>query len=160
MIILYAITALAVTISFIVDQQKTKKAFISGFKKLWMVTPQFTSILVVISIVLYFVPHDMIIRYLGNNNSYSGMIIASIFGSITVMPGPIVYPLCGILVSKGVSYSVIAAFSSSLMMVGILTYPVEKSFFGKKFAILRNIVSLIIALIIALIFKLVTGTLI
>ena len=89
-----------------------------------------------------------------------GVIIASIIGSVTVMPGPIAYPLCGILLEKGVSYSVIAAFSSSLMLVGFLTFPVEKSYFGKKFTILRNVFSLIIAIILALIFSLVDGWLI
>ena len=124
-----------------------------------MITPPFMSILIMLSIVLYFVPNELIVDYLGDSNSYSGVFIASIIGAITVMPGPIVYPLCGIMVSKGVSYGVIAAFSSSLMMVGIVTFPIEKSYFGFKFTLLRNIISLFIALVIAVVFSLVDGRL-
>ncbi len=157
---LYILTGVAVIISLIADRQKTKKAFIVGSKKLWMITPPFVSVLVSVSIVLHLVPHDMIVEYLGGSDSYFGVVVASIIGSIAVMPGPIVYPLCRILLDKGVSYSVIAAFSSSLMMVGILSFPVERAYFGKKFALLRNIVSLFIAFVIALIFSLVSGRLI
>jgi hypothetical protein len=43
------------------------------------------------------------------------------------------------------------------MMVGIMTFPVESTYFGKKFAILRNAISIIIAFIIALVFSLLSG---
>jgi len=160
MYFLYILTIVAVLVSFAANRQKTKKAFIIGAKKLWMITPPFVSILVSVSVVLYLVPNDMIVEYLGGSNSYFGVAVAVIIGSITVMPGPIVYPLCGILIGKGVSYSVIAAFSSSLMMVGVLTFPVEQAYFGKKCALLRNSISLVMALIIALVFSLISGKLV
>ncbi len=159
MYILYALTAAAIIISFLLDRKKTKKALMVGLKKLWKITPTFTLVLVSVAIVLYFVPDNMIVEYLGNSSSYFGVITASMIGSIAVMPGPIVYPLCKILLEKGVSYTVIAAFSSSLMMVGILTFPIESAYFGKKFAVIRNIASLFTSLIIALVFSLVSGIL-
>jgi len=66
------------------------------------------------------------------------------------MPGFIAFPLCGILLKKGVLYSVLSAFSTTLMMVGVLTYPIEKEYFGVRLTILRNIMSLFIALVVAL----------
>ncbi len=56
--------------------------------------------LILVSIILYLVPDKMIITYLGNKNKYLGIILASIFGSITLIPGFIAYPLCGILLKK------------------------------------------------------------
>jgi len=153
---IYILAIVSVIISFLVDRKKTKKAFIVGAKKLWKITPPFVTIIVAISIVLYLLPNDMIVKYLGGSKSYSAIFTALIIGAVTVMPGPIVYPLCGILVDEGVSYSVIAAFSTSLMMVGVMSYPVESTYFGKKFAILRNIVSLVVAFCVALIFLLVS----
>ncbi len=44
---------------------------------------------------------------------------------------------------------VLSAFSTTLMMVGILTYPIEKEYFGIRVTIIRNIVSFFIALIVA-----------
>jgi len=46
-----------------------------------------------------------------------------------------------------------------LMMVGILTYPVEKEYFGVKVTIVRNVISFGIALIIALIIGICFGEL-
>ena len=160
MYLLYLITLVATVVSFIINRKKTKKAVITGAKKLWNITPPFISILVAISIILYLVPNDMIVQHLGGSDSYLGVIIASLIGSVTVMPGPIAYPLCGILLDNGISYSVVAAFSSSLMLVGVITFPLEKAYFGTKIAILRNLISFFIALIIAFVFSLVSGRLI
>lgn len=154
---IYILTISLVIISFIINPKKTKKAFRIGAKKLWKITPSFVSIIVVISIVLYLLPNNTIVKYLGDAKSYLAIFTALTIGSITIMPGPIVYPLCSILVDNGVSYSVIAAFSTSLMMVGIMTFPVESAYFGKKFAVLRNAISIIISFLVALVFSLVGG---
>ena len=45
---------------------------------------------------------------------------------------------------------VLAAFSTTLMMVGVLTYPIESRYFGAKVTILRNLVSLFIAAAVAI----------
>ena len=66
------------------------------------------------------------------------------------MPGFIAFPLSGILLNKGVSYMVLSAFTTTLMMVGILTYPIEKEYFGVKVTIIRNIISFFIALAVAI----------
>ena len=107
--------------------------------------------LILVSIVLFFVPDKMIVKYLGNDDKFVGLIISSLFGSLTLMPGFIAYPLCGILLKKGVTYMVLSAFSTTLMMVGILTYPIEKAYFGTKVTILRNAISYFIAFIVAII---------
>ncbi len=36
---------------------------------------------------------------------------------------------------------VLAAFTTTLMMVGVMTYPVEKEYFGAKVTIIRNLIS-------------------
>ncbi len=55
----------------------------------------------------------------------------------------------GASLKKGVIYMVLSAFTTTLMMVGIITYPIEKAYFGTKVTIIRNIISLFIALIVA-----------
>ena len=81
---------------------------------------------------------------------YLGVLIASLIGSITMMPGFIAFPLGGILKQNGVLFMIISAFTTSLMMVGILTFPIEKKYFGTKVAILRNTVSFLIAIIVSI----------
>lgn len=150
MIYLYGLTSILFIASFLSDKQKTIKALKIAWKKLNKILPSFIKMLILVSIMLYLLPDKTIAKYLGDNNIFLGTIIGSALGSITMMPGFIAFPLSGILLNKGVSYMVIAAFSTTLMMVGILTFPIEKEYFGTKLTIIRNIVSYFIALIIAL----------
>jgi len=147
---LYFVTGLALLISFIIDKKKTLTAIKISYKKFINIIPAFLTMLILVSIVLFFVPDKMISDYLGNNNKFIGVTLASFFGSITLMPGFIAFPLCGILLKKGVSYMVLSAFTTTLMMVGVLTFPVEKEYFGVKVTIIRNVISFFIALIVAL----------
>ncbi len=145
----YLFTLSAVLISFFLDRNKTFKALKISWKKFSVILPAFSIMLILVSITLYLIPDSMIVRFLGNNNKTAGTIIASLFGSITLMPGFIAYPLCGILLKKGVSYMVLAAFSTTLMMVGFVTFPIEKAYFGTKVTIMRNCLSFLIALVVA-----------
>jgi uncharacterized membrane protein YraQ (UPF0718 family) len=144
------LTILALLISVFKNVEKTSKAIKIALKRFINILPAFLSMLILVSIILFLVPDKVILTYLGNNNKFIGIILASFFGSVTLMPGFIAYPLCGILLNKGVSYMVLSAFSTTLMMVGILTYPIEKEYFGTKVTIIRNLFSFFIAVIVAL----------
>lgn len=147
---LYMLTILALLISVVKNVEKTSKAIKIALKRFINILPAFLSMLILVSIILFLVPDKVILTYLGNNNKFIGIILASFFGSVTLMPGFIAYPLCGILLKKGVTYMVLSAFSTTLMMVGILTYPIEKEYFGTKVTIIRNLFSFFIAVIVAL----------
>lgn len=149
MYFLYGVTALALLISSIKDYRKTIRAIRIAVKKLVNILPAFLSMLILVSIVLFLVPDEAISYYLGSDNKFAGVAFASFFGSITLMPGFIAFPLCGILLKKGLPYMVLSAFTTTLMMVGVLTYPIEKEYFGVKVTIIRNTISLLIALIVA-----------
>ena len=146
---LYIATGLAVLISLIADSERTLKAFKMAVKKFVTVLPAFLGMLILVSIVLFLIPDRVISQYLGSSNIFTGVLFASFLGSITLMPGFIAFPLCGILLKKGVIYMVLSAFTTTLMMVGIITYPIEKAYLGTKVTIIRNIISLFIALIVA-----------
>ena len=94
---------------------------------------------------------------LGGSGQLKGLFIALVFGSVTIMPGFVAFPLCGILLKKGVSYGVLAAFTNSLMLVGIVTFPVEKAYLGTKTTIIRNLIyfllSLFVAILIGIVYK-------
>lgn len=150
MIALYIVAVIAIIISFIVDKGKTVKGLKMGMKKFLNILPNYLMILIIIAFVLL-ISEEFIIDYLTQNTVLIGMISALIIGSITMMPGFIAYPLAGILVDKGVPYMVVAAFVSSLMLVGVVTYPVEKEYMGVKATIYRNIGAFFVAGMIAII---------
>ena len=147
---LYIIAGLAIIVSYIADREKTHKAIKVAAKRFVNILPAFLTMIILVSVVLFLIPDEVISDYLGSSNKFVGVLLASFFGSITLMPGFIAFPLCGILLQKGVAYTVLAAFTTTLMMVGILTAPVEKEYFGIKVTIIRNTISLFIALIVAM----------
>jgi len=137
--------------SLIASREKTLKALKISYKRFINILPAFLIMLILVSVVLFLVPDDVISNYLGVENKFTGVLLASFLGSITLMPGFIVFPLAGILLKKGVVYMVLSAFTTTLMMVGVLTYPIEKQYFGVKVTIMRNAISLLIALVIAVV---------
>ncbi len=151
MIFIYVITSFAVLASLIADRGKTVKSLQVAGKKMFKIAPAFLTMTILVSIVLYLVPDETISRYLGQENIVLGLLIAYALGSISLMPGFIAFPLCGILLEKGVLYMILSGFSTTLMMVGILTFPVERAYLGTKVAILRNLIYLVVAVVVTII---------
>ena len=147
---LYLATALAVFLSLLGSREKTIAGMKVALKKLRNILPAFLTMLISVSIVLFLIPDRVILHYLGNSDRFVSLVLASFFGSVTIMPGFIAFPLSGILLKKGVSYMVLSGFTTTLMMEGILTYPIESKYFGAKVTVIRNAISFLTALIVAL----------
>ncbi len=143
------ITIGSLIVSFIFDSAKTKLALKKSFKKLQKLVPAFFTMLILIAIVLYLFSDEQLQVLFNNKSIEYSMILALVTGSIAFLPGFIAFPLCGVLLSKGVSYMVLSAFTTSLMMVGIVTFPLERAFLGTGLTILRNLFSLLIAVVVA-----------
>lgn len=150
MTILLIIAGLSLILSFLKDRKKTWIGIKKGLKMFLNIVPVFIVVLILVSVVLFLLPNDIIIKYLGNEAGFSGYFFAGIIGSVALIPGFIAYPLAGLLVKTGVSYPVIAVFITTLMMVGILTIPIEIKYFGFKTSLLRNILFFLGALLIGI----------
>ncbi len=148
---LWLLAGLAVLLSCIANPAKTGRALKIAAKKFAKILPAFAAMLALISVVLYLVPDQAITKYLGGENHTATLLTASALGSVALMPGFIVFPLCGVLLAKGVQYMALSAFSTTLMMVGVLSYPVERKYFGAKVTVIRNALSFAIAILIALV---------
>ena len=146
---LWIITGVALIVSFISSRQKTIQALRVALKRFSGIASRFVIMIILVSIVLYFVSDEMISHYLGQDNKYLAVGIASLIGSITFMPGFIAFPLARLLLTHGVLYMVLAAFTTTIMMVGMVTYPIEKAYLGTKMTVLRNLIGLLIALAVA-----------
>lgn len=142
------ITAAMVLISLMADRTKTWQGIKKGFIQFLKVLPTLLSVIIIVSIVLYFVSDEMLMKYLGNSAGWQAHTAAAIIGSVSLLPGFIAYPLAGILVKSGVGYGVIAVFITTLMMVGILTIPIEAKYFGMRITLVRNLLSLAGAIIV------------
>jgi uncharacterized membrane protein YraQ (UPF0718 family) len=157
MVILYAATAAALAASLAASPRKTQAALRLAVTRLARILPAFLVMLVLLAVALTLVPQDVIRRLLGRESGAVGVAIAALIGSVTLMPGFIAFPLSGALLKQGVPYMVLAAFTTTLMMVGVLTYPLERQYFGRNVTLARNAASLLIALIVAFVMGLVFG---
>ncbi|PUU95162.1 hypothetical protein [Halanaerobium sp.] len=147
---IYYFTAALTAILFIIDREKTIRCLKIGLKKIRKNSPVFLNMIILVAFSLYFVSDELILKFLGDGSGAVGVALAGGLGSLAFMPGFVAFPLAGILLEKGVSYTVIAAFTTTLMMVGLVTYPVEKDFFGLKITVIRNLISLVMAIIVSI----------
>ena len=149
--ILLNLTIVLLLISFFSDRKKTIAGIKRGFKMFLGILPTMLNVLIIVSIFLFLVPKETLIKLLGKGSGITGVMIAAILGSISLIPGFIAFPLAAILLKNGAAYNIVAVFITTLMMVGILTLPIEIKYFGVRVSILRNALSFIGALIIGLI---------
>ncbi|MCF8009336.1 MAG: permease [Halanaerobiales bacterium] len=132
------------------DIKKAKKALVRAFIKAVNILPMLLVIIVMIGLIFGFIPPDLIKSYLGSDNNIIQIVLASLFGALTMIPSLVALPLAGSLIEAGASYTPVAAFITTLTMVGFVTLPIELKELGKKVTVLRNVFAFIFAVIIAL----------
>lgn len=150
-IILYSLAIILLAASYLKDKSKTKKALKKAWKSFENILPELLVIMLLIGVLLAVVDHDLISSLLGESSGWFGVILASIIGAITLIPGFVAFPTAALLLKGGAGYMQIAAFVSTLMMVGIVTLPVEVKYFGKKISYTRNVLAFMFSFIVAIV---------
>lgn len=125
-------------ISYAKDKEKTKKSLMKAWKSIEKMLPQLVGILLLVGVMMALVDPDTISTFIGSSSGWWGVLLAAIVGSVTLIPGFIAFPTAALLLQGGAGYMQVGAFVSSLMMVGVITLPLEIKFFGRKVAISRN----------------------
>ena len=150
-IILYILTIILLIISFIKDKSKTKEAIILGLKSFENILPQFLCIIISVGILLSFFTTDTISKILGNSSGFWGIILADIIGAIAMMPTFVAFSLGNTLLLNGAGYSQVGALVSSLVLIGLMTFPLEAKYIGKRAALLRNLIAFLFSIIVGII---------
>lgn len=136
--------------SFAKDKQRTKQALQMALRMGKGMLASILSVIFAIGLILTLLPPSEIARLAGNQSVLLATFTAALFGTITLVPAFIAFPLVGTLVGAGVSVIPSVAFLTTLTMVGVVTFPLEKRSFGTKFTAVRNSLSFVFAIIIAL----------
>ncbi len=137
----------------IVSLKKSRKKTFEAMKKSKMMMGsmigEIIAIIFLIGLVLTFIPPETIESVLGSENTVLAVIIAALAGSVTLIPAFVAFPLVGSFIDIGASIVPAVAFLTTLTMVGIVTFPLEKKEFGLKFTLTRNLLSFGAAIVIA-----------
>lgn len=150
-IAIWAGTLVFLLISLIKDKRKTKKALKMALGMGRGMVVSILSIIFAIGLILTIFPPQEIARFVSGQSVLAATVVAALFGTITLVPAFIAFPLVGTLVGAGVSVVPAVAFLTTLTMVGVVTFPLEKKEFGVKFTAVRNGLSFVFAIIIALV---------
>lgn len=141
-LILYGIAAVLFALSFLRDRRKTAAAALKGLKSVLGILPQLLAVVMIIALVLALFDPETISRFIGEKSGIPGTLAALAVGAVTLIPGFVAFPAAGELLRNGAGTLQIAAFVSSLMMVGVVTLPMEIAVFGRRSAVARNVLAL------------------
>lgn len=148
---LWLITVIILITSFIKNKQTTKDALKKAFLLGRGMALSILSIVFVIGLILSLLPPEQIATTIENHNSILATIVSALFGTITLIPAFVAFPLIRTLLNAGVDVMPSVAFLTTLTMVGVVTFNLEKKTFGLKFSLIRNSLSFVFAILIALI---------
>lgn len=154
---IYLIAIIFLIISFIKSRQKTKKALIKAWNSFKNILPLLLGVILLVGLILSILDTELISRIIGKESGVLGVLLASVVGSVTLIPGFIAFPTAALLLEGGAGYIQIAAFVQTLMMVGIVTLPMEIKYFNKKVAIIRNVLSFILSIGVAYLIGFILG---
>jgi len=128
-----------------IDLNKSFFQTLKGFKEFM---PIMLGTILFISLFIVIIPESFYRKIFGLNE-FINVMVGSIFGSVAVGSPITSYIIGGELLSQGVSLFVAIAFILAWVTVGIIQLPAESLMLGKKFAIVRNLLSFASAIIIA-----------
>lgn len=148
--ILYGLAIVLVIISAAKSKEKTLRALKKSWKSFEAMMPQLMAIIMIIGLTLSWLNPELISRVIGGESGLVGMIIAGAIGSVTLIPAFVAFPLASALLDAGAGTMQIVAFISTLMMVGVVTLPVEMRTFGKKITFTRNIMAFGLSFVVAI----------
>lgn len=149
-LVLWGIAASAFGASLWKDRRRTIESVRMARALMKGMVGQIVGILFLIGLIQTFVPPEVIRSLLGGSDQVAATVASAFAGSITLIPAFVAFPLVGSFVDAGASIVPAVAFLTTLTMVGVVTFPLERETFGTKFAAVRNGASFVFALLIAL----------
>lgn len=156
-VIFYGLAAGGILWSYSKDKQKTRQSLKKAWKAFDNILPAFALILLLIGVAMAVISPATVNELLGANSGAGGLFVAAALGSITLIPGFIAFPLAKAVLEMGAGVMQVAVFISTLMMVGVVTAPMEIQFFSRKAMLLRNGLGVLFSFLVAFVIGKVVG---
>jgi len=141
-----------------VEPSRWKRAFRGLLNNIKMSVPILFGVLLLIGLLNTLVPEEFFSRIFTGNKLLDPL-IGAVFGSIAAGNPLTSYLIGGELLKSGISLVAVLAFIVSWVTVGTVQLPAESLMLGRKFALLRNGISLLMAIVIAILAVLISGIL-
>jgi uncharacterized membrane protein len=141
-IIFYALALILLVTSLIKSKEKTLKALLKAWRAFENILPQFLFVLPLVGFMLALLSPTQISALIGDESGFLGLSASILIGSITLIPGFVAFPTAALLLQNGAGYMQMGGFISSLMMVGIVTLPIDLSISARKLRYLGTLLPL------------------
>jgi uncharacterized membrane protein YraQ (UPF0718 family) len=148
-ITIYGLVIVGLIVSLVKSREKTIKALRIAGKAFSKSAPSLLTVLGIVGLTLGILTPETIAKLVGSEAGFMATLIALVIGAVTLIPSLVAFPLAGSLLRSGATVMTISAFVTTLVMVGLVTAPMEIKELGRKFTLLRNGLGLITALLIA-----------
>jgi uncharacterized membrane protein YraQ (UPF0718 family) len=132
------------------NREMTGKALRIALRSFIGMLPMILTVVILIGLLLGFISKELIGRILGAESGIAGILVAAGLGSVLHIPSLISFPLAASLLEGGAAAGTVAAFITSLTMIGAVTFPLEVREMGLTFTLMRNGLGFLFAVCIAL----------
>ncbi|OQX50384.1 MAG: permease [Epsilonproteobacteria bacterium 4484_20] len=129
-------------------RSKLKSAFGQTLKTLVMISPMLLAVIGLIGLFKTFITPEML-HTLFNGSVLHDMLMGVGLGGLSVGQPFLSYIVGGELLDEGASFYGVTAFILAFVTLGVIQLPLEFSIFGFRFALLRNLLSLLFAFVLS-----------
>lgn len=136
--------------------ESLKKASKKTLNSIVQTLPIILGVLMFIALVTTFVSKD-VYSMIFTKNPVVDPLIGALFGSFAAGNALTSYVIGGELLTRGVTLVAITSFIVSWVTVGVVQFPAESMMLGKRFAVVRNVVSFLMSIVIAILTVFVLG---
>jgi uncharacterized membrane protein YraQ (UPF0718 family) len=120
-----------------------------AFKNFSTVFPICLGIILLLGLLRTFVSPQLISSVF-RGHIISDTLLGSILGSISAGNAVTSYIIGGELLKEGISLFAVTAFIVAWVTVGVVQFPAEATILGKRFALLRNLLSFVLSIGVAI----------
>ena len=132
------LVAICLLLSLVKNREKTKLALRVAWNAIKRMAPSVLAIILVIGLIVGFIPAKWIASTIGGDKGIPGVLIAAFLGAILFIPAIIAFPLAKSLLDMGAGIMAVAAFITTMNMIGCAFLHLEIKERGLRFALRRN----------------------
>lgn len=147
--LLWILALAALLLSWSQGRQRTRQALVLAGRSLGKLALPLLLMVAAVGLALALLP-PQVIGQLFKLHGATGFLLISLVGALVTIPAPVAFALAGSLLEMGASPAALAAFITTVTMVGVVTAPLEAAHFGRRFTLIRQTLSLAMALTVGL----------
>jgi len=137
------------TLKRLSSSEQMKECFQKTLQTFKRIIPYILGMLLLVSLSIVLIPSSFYTYVFSPGREGLNLFFGTALGSIAIGSPVIGYVIGGELLKQGVNLIAVTAFILAWVSIGLVQLPMESLLFGKRFAIIRNIVGFIAVMIIA-----------